>query len=84
MPAITRAGSPGITRITTNTIVDISRTVRIKRPNLLRAKSKIDQSFLKSAVVYWNNPNPDEKQRSATKALRHKENLTMIKTLVSS
>jgi hypothetical protein len=35
-----------MTRITTNTIVDISKTVKIKRPNRLSANSKIYQSFL--------------------------------------
>jgi hypothetical protein len=42
IPAITRAGSPGITRMTTKTMVEISNTVKIKRPNFFRAKRAMD------------------------------------------
>ena len=40
-PAMVRAGSPGITRMTRKTMVEIIRTVRIRRPKRLNANSKM-------------------------------------------
>lgn len=48
IPAITRAGSPGMTRMTRKTMVEINKTVRINRKNLLTANSKIYSSFFVS------------------------------------
>lgn len=44
-PAITRAGSPGITRITRKTMVEMSSTVSMRRPNRLTVNNKIFLSF---------------------------------------
>jgi hypothetical protein len=56
IPATTRAGSPGITRITINTIVEMSKTVNIRRPNLLRANSKMWVSFILTLKTWSSGP----------------------------